>query len=225
MPAAVRVVSWPAILSRPTPVHWNRRQQCAHMLRCCGTTPTNISNIRPSATDHDQFSRDAASAKRVSREYERYEAPEATEPVHDTSIWRLAELLADMEKLLVVTGAGCSTEFPSVSVFLHQQCLAMLQCTLMSIPDYRSPGGAYSTGYKPMTHQDFVGSELSRRRYWVRCVRCPARCRRVARLGQPWTVITDMAPGGTADRLRHRQDPSWATHPSLPRARTQHTSP
>ena len=33
----------------------------------------------------------------------------------------------------VLTGAGCSTE--------------------SNIPDYRGPGGAYSSGFKPMTHQ------------------------------------------------------------------------
>ena len=38
----------------------------------------------------------------------------------------------------VLTGAGCSTE--------------------SNIPDYRGPGGAYSSGFKPMTHQQ-VGFE------------------------------------------------------------------
>ena len=33
----------------------------------------------------------------------------------------------------VLTGAGCSTE--------------------SNIPDYRGPAGAYSSGFKPMTHQ------------------------------------------------------------------------
>ncbi|CAI5464091.1 unnamed protein product [Closterium sp. Yama58-4] len=31
-----------------------------------------------------------------------------------------------------------------------------------------SPGGAYSKGYKPMNHQDFVRSLSARRRYWAR---------------------------------------------------------
>jgi NAD-dependent SIR2 family protein deacetylase len=28
--------------------------------------------------------------------------------------------------------------------------------TESDIPDYRSPTGAYSTGFKPMTHQEFM---------------------------------------------------------------------
>ncbi len=36
-------------------------------------------------------------------------------------------------QLVVLTGAGCSTE--------------------SSVPDYRGPQGAYSTGFKPITHQ------------------------------------------------------------------------
>ncbi|KAK9011440.1 hypothetical protein V6N11_044291 [Hibiscus sabdariffa] len=31
-----------------------------------------------------------------------------------------------------------------------------------------SPNGAYSTGFKPITHQEFVGSSRARRRYWAR---------------------------------------------------------
>ncbi|PIA47594.1 hypothetical protein AQUCO_01400315v1 [Aquilegia coerulea] len=47
-----------------------------------------------------------------------------------------------------MTGAGISTE--------------------SGIPDYRSPNGAYSTGFKPITHQEFVRSIRARRRYWAR---------------------------------------------------------
>ena len=42
-------------------------------------------------------------------------------------------LLQDSGRVVVVTGAGCSTE--------------------SNIPDYRGPNGAYNTGFKPMTHQ------------------------------------------------------------------------
>lgn len=41
--------------------------------------------------------------------------------------------MQDSGRVVVVTGAGCSTE--------------------SNIPDYRGPNGAYNTGFKPMTHQ------------------------------------------------------------------------
>ncbi|CAI5958588.1 unnamed protein product [Closterium sp. NIES-64] len=61
---------------------------------------------------------------------------------------QLHDFVAGSRRLLVLTGAGVSTE--------------------SGIPDYRSPGGAYSKGYKPMIHQDFVRSLSARRRYWAR---------------------------------------------------------
>ena len=61
---------------------------------------------------------------------------------------RLREWLAGSRRLLVLTGAGASTD--------------------SGIPDYRGPNGSYSKGHKPMTHQEFVGSDANRRRYWAR---------------------------------------------------------
>ncbi|PIA47590.1 hypothetical protein AQUCO_01400315v1 [Aquilegia coerulea] len=60
----------------------------------------------------------------------------------------LYQFLDQSTKLIVMTGAGISTE--------------------SGIPDYRSPNGAYSTGFKPITHQEFVRSIRARRRYWAR---------------------------------------------------------
>lgn len=40
--------------------------------------------------------------------------------------------------------------------------------TESSIPDYRSKNGAYNTGFKPMTHQEFMRSDANRQRYWAR---------------------------------------------------------
>eukprot|EP01064_Diplonema_japonicum_P004392 TRINITY_DN12859_c4_g1_i1.p1 TRINITY_DN12859_c4_g1~~TRINITY_DN12859_c4_g1_i1.p1 ORF type:complete len:293 (+),score=37.57 TRINITY_DN12859_c4_g1_i1:49-927(+) len=62
----------------------------------------------------------------------------------------LAKIIESLQKgsVACITGAGCSTE--------------------SGIPDYRSPEGSYSKGYKPMTHQDFMNSEFQRKRYWAR---------------------------------------------------------
>jgi NAD-dependent SIR2 family protein deacetylase len=62
----------------------------------------------------------------------------------------LAELLASARRLVVLTGAGCSTE--------------------SGIPDYRSPGGAW-TRHKPIYYSAFVRSEEVRRFYWARSFR------------------------------------------------------
>jgi len=62
----------------------------------------------------------------------------------------LAEFLAASRRLVVLTGAGCSTE--------------------SGIPDYRSPGGAW-TRHKPIYYSAFVGSEEVRRYYWARSFR------------------------------------------------------
>ncbi|KAH7424675.1 hypothetical protein KP509_11G019000 [Ceratopteris richardii] len=63
-------------------------------------------------------------------------------------ITSLYQFLQNSHKLVVLTGAGISTE--------------------SGIPDYRSPNGAYSTGFKPITHQEFMRSERSQKRYWAR---------------------------------------------------------
>eukprot|EP00873_Tetraselmis_striata_P038518 jgi/Tetstr1/458782/TSEL_045166.t1 len=71
-----------------------------------------------------------------------------TDPISQAELEQLAAFIQNARNLLVITGAGCSTE--------------------SDIPDYRGPAGAYSTGYKPMTHQQFMASDANRSRYWQR---------------------------------------------------------
>ena len=59
----------------------------------------------------------------------------------------LARKLADARRIVAFTGAGISTE--------------------SGIPDFRSPGGVWSR-MKPITYQEFVGSEDKRREAWTR---------------------------------------------------------
>lgn len=60
----------------------------------------------------------------------------------------LYQFFDQSKHMVVLTGAGMSTE--------------------CGIPDYRSPNGAYSSGFRPITHQEFVRSAKARRRYWAR---------------------------------------------------------
>lgn len=62
----------------------------------------------------------------------------------------LARFLDRSRRLVVLTGAGCSTA--------------------SGIPDYRSPGGAW-TRHKPILYSAFVRSEEVRRFYWARSYR------------------------------------------------------
>ncbi|KAJ4715225.1 NAD-dependent protein deacylase [Melia azedarach] len=73
--------------------------------------------------------------------------PDADPPSIE-DINRLYQFFDNSAKVMVLTGAGISTE--------------------CGIPDYRSPNGAYSSGFRPITHQEFVRSSRARRRYWAR---------------------------------------------------------
>jgi NAD-dependent deacetylase sirtuin 4 len=75
------------------------------------------------------------------------------EPPRDRSLIiavSLDEFLMQSRRLVVLTGAGCSTE--------------------SGIPDYRSPGGAW-TRHTPIYYSAFVRSEEVRRVYWARSFR------------------------------------------------------
>jgi NAD-dependent SIR2 family protein deacetylase len=62
----------------------------------------------------------------------------------------LTEFIERSHRLVVLTGAGCSTE--------------------SGIPDYRSPGGVWSR-HKPIYYSSFVRSAHVRRSYWARSFR------------------------------------------------------
>ena len=61
----------------------------------------------------------------------------------------IARLVQRRQYLLVLTGAGCSTE--------------------SGIPDYRDREGAWKR-QQPMTYQEFVGSHGAQQRYWARAL-------------------------------------------------------
>lgn len=73
--------------------------------------------------------------------------PEPPVDVDVFSIRRLAELVSASRRIMVLTGAGCSTE--------------------SGIPDYRSPGGSWNR-HRPVQYGEFVRQPERRRRYWAR---------------------------------------------------------
>jgi hypothetical protein len=60
----------------------------------------------------------------------------------------LCEFVDSSKRLVVITGAGTSTA--------------------SGIPDYRGSSGSYRAGHRPMSHQEFMGDESKRQRYWAR---------------------------------------------------------
>jgi len=66
----------------------------------------------------------------------------------------LLRLIRSSERIVALTGAGISTE--------------------SGIPDFRSPGGLWTRGIKPITYQDFVASEEARLEDWGRRFRMNA---------------------------------------------------
>ncbi|CAA0839513.1 NAD-dependent protein deacetylase SRT2 [Striga hermonthica] len=114
-----------------------------------------------------------------------------SDPPSDDDINRLHQFFDTCSKLVILTGAGISTE--------------------SGIPDYRSPNGAYSTGFRPITHQQFIRSCRARRRYWARSY---AGWRRfaAAQPGPAHIALASLEKAGrvnfmmtqNVDRLHHR---------------------
>ena len=63
---------------------------------------------------------------------------------------RLQAWLADKRRVVVLSGAGLSTD--------------------SGIPDYRGAAGSYRKGHTPISHDEFMREESSRRRYWARAL-------------------------------------------------------
>jgi len=64
-----------------------------------------------------------------------------------TELEALVAFVRRSRRLVVLSGAGCSTE--------------------SGIPDYRDRGGAWKRA-QPMTYQEFIGTHEARQRYWAR---------------------------------------------------------
>ncbi len=73
----------------------------------------------------------------------------AEEASATASLETLVALVRRSRRLLVLSGAGCSTE--------------------SGIPDYRDHEGAWKR-VQPMTYQEFTGSHAARQRYWARAL-------------------------------------------------------
>ena len=85
-----------------------------------------------------------SSSSNIARPPSLLSAAPVAPPISAHHVSQLADFISRHRSILVITGAGCSTE--------------------SNIPDYRGPSGAYTTGFKPMTHQQFMAAPENRAR-------------------------------------------------------------
>ncbi|HEY3055768.1 MAG TPA: Sir2 family NAD-dependent protein deacetylase [Thermoanaerobaculia bacterium] len=91
----------------------------------------------------------------------------------------LSEFIGRSHRLVVLTGAGCSTD--------------------SGIPDYRSPGGAW-TRHKPIHYSSFVRSAEARRFYWARSFRAWPRFA-AARPNRAHVALAELEADGKVHQL------------------------
>lgn len=71
-------------------------------------------------------------------------------PANETDVQKFKDFIEKSKKLLVITGAGVSTE--------------------SGLPDYRTKGVGFYAGrpYSPVKHQDFIDNEKTRKEFWAK---------------------------------------------------------
>lgn len=145
MPALRLVLSYP--ISRPRPTRRSIPTAAAAFHRLARDRIGPDGHLQPSSEDS---TRPPLSNYVIGSPIGNTHPAPIAPPPTPAQLDQLAEFVtaAGPEGVLILTGAGCSTE--------------------SNVPDYRGPGGAYSTGFKPMTHQAFMKSAENRSRYWAR---------------------------------------------------------
>lgn len=91
----------------------------------------------------------------------------------------LVDFIARHPRLVVLTGAGCSTD--------------------SGIPDYRDEAGAWKRA-QPVTYQDFVGKPHTRQRYWARSI-VGFRKMRGARPNDAHRALVELEAQGRVEQL------------------------
>lgn len=91
------------------------------------------------------------------------------EPAKVEDVKNVENFLRDKSNVLVLTGAGISTE-SGLFVLTTFLCNMCIKSNFSGIPDYRSEGvGLYArSNSRPVQYLDFIRSKKVRQRYWAR---------------------------------------------------------